>query len=380
MEIISKEQTLEQILNNFKKFKDSNYNLEEYTPSFFEDTIRLFQDDIEKLECLSSSETSNSIFINKLTFKNKNIRNIDDFRKFILENKPNIQNITPYKDFEDRLRSAYNCIKTDIGGKCVEIFYFDSKNNVYPSTKLIIGNAYRNPFDTMQTIFHEFCHAIQSKYDGRKYSYLWKAILEREKYSKFEYNKILGDYYINHLFTTETEADLFSFFILLIKSINTNNYDIILDTLRQIEKILFRQKQFSVFRGYFSYPILKDFLYNREKLEELKRFIYKNGEIDILKLREFTKEITLKKHQEYCKDLFNNDNVNYDLFDTVIRKNEKSEKIDDFIKQNVNAQFVKDYLEYRNAVNQYVMDDNTLLENKILDLTYKILHFERILK
>ena len=29
---------------------------------------------IEKLECLSSSETSNSIFINKLTFKNKNIR------------------------------------------------------------------------------------------------------------------------------------------------------------------------------------------------------------------------------------------------------------------------------------------------------------------
>ena len=88
----------------------------------------------------------------------------------------------------------------------------------------------------------------------------------------------------------------------------------------------------------------------------------------------------MKKHQEYCKDLFNNDNANYDLFDTVIRKNEKSEKLNDFIKQNANTQFIKDYLEYINAVNQYVMNDNALLENKILDLTYKILHLKRILK
>ena len=72
MEIISKEQTLEQILVNFKKFKkDSNYNLGKHVSTFYEDTIRLFQDDIEKLECLSSSKTSNLIFINKLTFKKK---------------------------------------------------------------------------------------------------------------------------------------------------------------------------------------------------------------------------------------------------------------------------------------------------------------------
>ena len=77
-----------------------------------------------------------------------------------MENKPNIQNIPPYKDFENRSKNVYDYIKTDIGGRCVEIFYFDSKNNVYSSTKLIIGNAYRNPFDTIQTIFHEFCQSI----------------------------------------------------------------------------------------------------------------------------------------------------------------------------------------------------------------------------
>ncbi len=47
------------------------------------------------------------------------------------------------------------------------------------------------------------------------------------------------DYYINHLFKTETGTNLFSLLVLLIKSISINNYDIILDTLRQIEKYYF---------------------------------------------------------------------------------------------------------------------------------------------
>ena len=145
----------------------------------------------------------------------------------IIYNKYSKHNII--QRFWEQIKKCLQLYKNRYWWQTCRNFYFDSKNNVYPSTKLIISNTYRNPFDTIKTIFHEFCHAIETKYDGRKYSYLWKAILEREKYSKFEYNKILReDYYINHLFTTEIEADLFGPLMLLIKLININNYNTIL--------------------------------------------------------------------------------------------------------------------------------------------------------
>ena len=69
MEEVLKKQTKEQILNDFKKFKELNYNLEDYIPSFYEDTINLFQEDIKELERLSSFEMAKSVFMNKLTYE-----------------------------------------------------------------------------------------------------------------------------------------------------------------------------------------------------------------------------------------------------------------------------------------------------------------------
>ena len=222
METILKRQTQEQILDDFKRLRDSGYNLEGFIPSFYKSTIELFQSDIDELVRISSSETDNSIFINKSILITEKIKTIDDFREFILRHKPRTPNkIEPYKNFEDRSKYIYEDLKISIGGRCTNIFYFDNINDTYPSTKLIIGNAYRNPFDTMQTIFHELCHAIQFKYDERKYSNLWGEIEQKNKYSELEYNKILRDYYINHLFIMETEADLFGCTLPLVKALST---------------------------------------------------------------------------------------------------------------------------------------------------------------
>ena len=65
METILKRQTQEQILDDFKRLRDSGYNLEGFIPSFYKSTIELFQSDIDELVRISSSETDNSIFINK---------------------------------------------------------------------------------------------------------------------------------------------------------------------------------------------------------------------------------------------------------------------------------------------------------------------------
>lgn len=42
METILKRQTQEQILDDFKRLRDSGYNLEGFIPSFFEDTIKIY--------------------------------------------------------------------------------------------------------------------------------------------------------------------------------------------------------------------------------------------------------------------------------------------------------------------------------------------------
>lgn len=366
METIFKKQTLEQVLSDFKRLRDSGCNPEGFIPSFFEDTMKVCLDNIEELTRISSSETNNSVFINLFILKKEGVKTLDDFRKFILRYKPETPNeIEPYKDFEDRLKYIYEDLKISIGGRCTEIFYFNNVNGTYPSTKLIICNAYRNPFDTMQTIFHEFCHAIQFKYDERKYSNLWREIGKKDKYSELEYNEILRDYYINHLFIVETEADLFGCMLPLVKALSIGKKELVDTTIKQIENFLFQQKPYDVFGGYFSYPILKDFLYNEEKLKELKKFIGEDGKIDCLVLRNFTKELTLKKQQEYYEDLFKDDTIDYTLLD---RNNAREEDRKKFIEEHRNSKFVKDHLEFVEKCREYRPDIVSILQNCLLDL------------
>ena len=217
----------------------------------------------------------------------------------------------------------------------------------------------------MQTIFHELCHAIQFKYDERKYSNLWGEIEQKNKYSELEYNKILRDYYINHLFIMETEADLFGCTLPLVKALSTGKKELVDTTIKQIENFLFQQGAYNVFGGYFSYPILKDFLYDEEKLKELERFIEEDGKIDCLRLRNFTKELTSDKQQEYYENLFRDDTIDYTLLD---RNNAGIEDRRKFIKEHNNSKFVKDYLEFIEKCREYEPDEISILENCLCDL------------
>lgn len=355
MEKILKKQTKEQVLNDFKRFKELDYNLEEYVPNFYEDIINLFQEDIKELERLSSSQMNKSIFINKLIFNKKNINNVDDFKEFILKNKPDVENLELYKDFDERIDYNYNSIKTDIGGRCVSLYYFDNTNNNEPiwyTTQLVIGNAYRNPFDTIQTIFHEFCHAMQA---------VDKLKNQEEKISEFD--KTYVGYFINNLYLAETEADLFGCLLPLVKVLAINDKEIINDTIKQIEDFLFKQRLNAPFDGYFSYPILKDFLYNEEKLNELKGFIKEDGKIDILELKNFTKELTLNKQKEYYDDLFKDNEIDESIFNKKF--NDREEKIEEFLEQHKESKLAKDYIEFRDKCKKHELDEVSILENKI---------------
>ena len=163
----------------------------------------------------------------------------------------------------------------------------------------------------------------------------------------------------------ETGADLFGCMLPLVKALSTGKKELIDTTIKQIENFIFQQGAYNIFSGYFSYPILKDFLYDEEKLKELERFIEEDGKIDCLGLRNFTKELTSDKQQEYYEDLFKDDTIDYTLLD---RNNARIEDKKKFIKEHNNSKFVKDYLEFIEKCREYKIDEVSILENCFSDL------------
>ena len=57
--------------------------------------------------------------------------------------------------------------------------------------KIIIGNAYKNPFSTIQSIFHQFCKAIQSENMEQINNELYQNIYRKRHITSEEYYYIL---------------------------------------------------------------------------------------------------------------------------------------------------------------------------------------------
>lgn len=215
--------------------------------------------------------------------------------------------------------------------------------------KVIIGNAYKNPFDTIQSIFHQFCKAIQSENIEKTNIELYQNIYRKRHISTEEYNNISKDCYLNCRYISETQAELFSYFVLFVKSLITNNEAVIDDTIKQTKNAIFDPNLTVPLAGRFGYPIIEEYLNNRTKLNELKKFITINSRVDYNGIYNFAMELTLNKQKEYSEELLKIDNIDGDIFNNCAN----GDVIDNFIEKCSNTKFVSDYLHFLNEQEEY---------------------------
>lgn len=270
-----------------------------------------------------------------------------------------------YIETENKIYDENNDCKLDVNifyGKGIEL-------------KIIIGNAYKNPFDTIQSIFHQFCKAIQSENIEKTNIELYQNIYRKRYISTEEYNNISKDCYLNCRYISETQAELFSYFVLFIKSLITNNEAVIDDTIKQTKNAIFDPNLTVPLAGRFGYPIIEEYLNDRTKLNELKKFITINGRVDYNGIYNFVMELTLNKQKEYLEELLEIDNIDGDIFNGCAKK----DVIDNFIEKCSDTKFVNDYLHFLNKQEEYNKNKSKrqLIEEEFSNLLIYAKFFEQ---
>lgn len=282
MEKIINSQSKDSIIKNIIALSKQN-TINDFQPDWFLSTMDSFKDFTDKiLELLNTDNLrthllSKTMFFDKETFNNRSFNNFFDKAT----NDMTIINTSN----KEMIKNSIRCkVKTSMGGinwglECID------KNNKAKSINVTICNAWKTPFDTIHTLFHELCHALQTKY-------------------KIDNDKQKG--YLN-LYIIETQANLFANIILLLKAIETKNTDIINRVKNEITNLSLLASYES---GYFCYPIITDIINNLDNDKFYTQFL-KNNELDIKSIFDYTYNKVCEKAKEYADFFADSNNFEY---------------------------------------------------------------------
>lgn len=344
MEEILKSQNENNIIKNINNLIKQR-TAENFQPDWFLPTMNLFSDFTnEILDLLNDNEDTKTYLMNKTDF-------FDNNKKFDEEKFNNFfEEIT--KDIEIKRRtknglkiSLKNGLKTGLGGRVVPASCTSNTNEKIKKINFTICNAWSTPFNTIHTLFHELCHALQSKYE----------IIESSKIS----NDYLEWWYI-----AEAQANLFANALLLLKAKETNNENIIKQTKSEILKISATESyENSELSPYFDAPLTENIIENLD----YNQFI-KNGKINIKEIFDYTYKLVLEKQKLYKPFFEDNNNFEYNEYTHFIT----IKNMDD------NFDLIKDYKtskEKHDKINHNIIDKLNLF----YDIAYKILGIQKSL-
>lgn len=326
MEILYTHNTIDTVLNDLTKLKNSNFDTSSFAQAWYTPTMDAFEPDANKLTSIVelSPELPGINILRKDKFITDEVFDDSKFDLWFdqtieLYRQQGYEYFDEYGNFsEEQCREHLkNNVKKNIGLTTSMLFKDQEGKEILIS--FCVTNNYRNPLDTIHTNFHELCHGLQRSFkvdknvdksqqfhkeskecNKLKEEYKNNPTAEVEKKLNKTYNIFYKNWYINN-YIMETQANLFANTYIMLKTLLTHP-----EKAEEIKTELTNLASYNFFSGYNDYVLTKELM--KEMCENPNKFLTdftNEGEIDFKKCFDFTLGMVTNKSLEYSEYLDN---------------------------------------------------------------------------
>lgn len=294
--------TFENVLSEFNNCMEKQNN---YIPSYFKEFLDFLKNDIERMSKVLINKYFELHIFFKYNYMQNGIFNVkqyqDDIQNILKDYTTDNYNIC--NDGYEAIEEMKNYFNTQQKAVHHGINFQNKKTKNVMYFSFILMDSCSDKIENIFCIFHEYCHVLQN------YFFL-STNSPKTKNEK--------------LYIKETQADVFGYCATIIKLLQINNIDLIKHVL------IDSTTNDSVEHGYFSFPIIKDIIYNLNKGEFLKKFVNENNNIKYDVLYRFTLEKVRQKLNEYNNNINNSKILDNEMEESYKFFREADTKLTDY--------------------------------------------------